>query len=213
MRIAIIGAGSVGTALGRAWAKGDHDIVFGSRKPDNPELVSLCEATGATAAEPRSAADGADVIVLALPFDAAEHAVRELGDLEGRIVIDAMNPLKFEDGMLSLDRGFTTSGGEELQGWIPGARVVKAMNQIAAELMDSASDLDGRPVMFVAGNDDDAKSVVRKLVDEIGFETLDAGGIEQSRLLEPLAMTYINQAMFRGEGRDWAFGIRRSRAQ
>jgi 8-hydroxy-5-deazaflavin:NADPH oxidoreductase len=85
--------------------------------------------------------------------------------------------------------------------------VVKTLNQAGAEVMGNASRLSGRPVMFLAGDDAAAKDAAIELVRELGFEALDAGPLRAARLLEPFAMVWINQAIMRGEGRDWAFGV------
>ena len=211
MKIAIIGAGAVGGALGAGWSRSGHEILFGVRDVTKPSLAALCEATGAAAMTAADAAAAGDVVVLAIPWDGAEDSVRGLGDLAGKTVIDCTNPLAFEDGELELDRGYTTSGGEAIASWLPGANVVKSLNQAPAELMAGTEGLDGRPVMFVAGDDEDAKATAKQLIEELGFEVLDAGSLAQSRILEPFAMVFINQALMRGMGRDWAFGILRYR--
>jgi 8-hydroxy-5-deazaflavin:NADPH oxidoreductase len=106
---------------------------------------------------------------------------------------------------LGLDRGFTTSGGETVAGWLPGARVVKTLNQVGAEVMAATTGFAHPPVMFVAGDDREAKAVALGLVRDLGFDALDAGALRAARLLEPFGMVWINQAMLRGHGRDWAF--------
>jgi hypothetical protein len=176
-------------------------------------VAALVEETRASALDPATAAAGSDVVVLALPWTAAEDAVKSLGDLRGKVIIDCMNPLVMRDGVLGLDRGYSTSGAEALAEWVPGARVVKTLNQVGAELMDKAGVLAGRPLMFLAGDDADAKQVATMLVEALGFEPLDAGDLRQARLLEPFGMTWINQALLRGAGRDWAFGAIRRRSQ
>jgi NADPH-dependent F420 reductase len=209
MKLAIIGAGAVGAELAKGWSSAGHDVVFGVRDPGKAAVRALCESLGATASLPAAAAADGDVVVIALPWEAAEPVLSSLGDLSGKTVIDCTNPLRFEDGELSLDRGYTTSGGEQLAEWLPGANVVKAMNHVSAEMMSAADTLEGTPVMFIAGDDADARTLVAGLVEDLGFEAMDAGGLRQSRLLEPLAMVFINQAMFRGLGREWAFGVLR----
>jgi 8-hydroxy-5-deazaflavin:NADPH oxidoreductase len=209
MKIAVIGAGKVGSALGSGWAEVGHSIVFGVRDLAKPELKALCARTGAKAALSADAAREGEVVVLALPWAVAENAVKSLGDLSGKIVVDCMNPLAMKDGVLGLERGFTTSGGEAVASWIPGAKVVKTFNQVGAEMMTAGHRFKSRPVMFLAGEDDPAKATVGQLVSELGFEALDAGGIKQARILEPFAMAWINQALFRGFGRNWAFGVLR----
>src|SRR3954452_2281334 len=132
MKIAVIGAGNVGGALGRAWAKAGHAIVFGARDVNKPELKTLSAQIGATAASPAEAARQGDVVVLALPWQGAEGAVKALGNLSGKVVVDTMNPLAMVDGALGLERGFTTSAGETVASWLPGAKVVKTFNQVGA---------------------------------------------------------------------------------
>ncbi len=212
MKIAVIGAGKVGSALGSGWAEVGHTIVFGVRDLAKAELKALCGRTGSKAALSTDAAREGDVVVLALPWSVAENAVKSLGDLRGKIVIDCMNPLAMKDGVLGLERGYTTSGGETVASWIPGAKVVKTFNQVGAEMMMAGHRCKTQPVMFLAGEDDAAKATVGQLVSDLGFEALDAGGMKQARILEPFAMVWINQALFRGLGRNWAFGVLRPTA-
>jgi len=212
MKIAVIGAGNVGGALGRGWSKSGHSIIFGVRDLNKPDLKALCAQIGATAAAPADAARHGDVVVLALPWSVAENAIKALGDLKDKVVIDSMNPLAMKDGALGLERGYTTSGGETVASWLPGAKVVKTFNQVGAEMMMAGDRFETRPVMFLAGDDDNAKSTVARLVGELGFEALDAGALKQARILEPFAMVWINQALLRGLGRNWAFGVIRVKA-
>lgn len=207
MKISVIGAGNVGRALGTGWAKAGHSIIFGVRDPNKPDVKALCAQTGATAASPKDAAREGNVVVLALPWSVAENAVKSLGDLQGKIVMDCINPLAMKDGALGLERGYSTSGGEAVASWLPGAKVVKTFNQVGAEMMMEGARFETRPAMFLAGDDENAKSIVSPLVGELGFEALDAGALKQARILEPLAMVWINQALIRGLGRDWAFGV------
>lgn len=203
MRIAIIGAGAVGAALARGWAGKGHELTLGVRDP--AKAAALARETGATVADPATAAAGAEVVVLALPWRAAEAAVAALGDLSGKVVVDCMNPLGMVDGALGLVLGHDTSGGEMVQAWLPKARVVKTLNQVGAEIMARNGHLAHRPVQFVAGEDPAAKAVAMALLTDLGFEALDAGGLRQARNLEPFALVWINQAVLRGKGRDWAF--------
>ncbi len=209
MKIGVIGAGNVGSALGSGWARAGHTIVFGVRDVNKPDLKALCTRIGATAAPLADAARQGDVVVLALPWNVAESAVKALGDLKNKIVIDVMNPLVMKDGVLELERGFTTSGGETVASWLPGAKLVKTFNQVGANMMTAGDRFETRPVMFLAGDDDGAKSTVAQLIRELRFEALDAGALKQARILEPFAVAWINQALFRGLGRNWAFGVLR----
>lgn len=205
MRIAIIGTGNVGAALARGLKGKGYTVTLGARSPVAPEIVALANEVGAIASTPAAAAAQAEVVILALPWQAAEEAVRGLGDLAGKIVIDCMNPLGMVDGALDLTIGHSTSGGETLQAWAPQARVVKTLNQVGAEMMAANASLPHRPVMFMASNDPAAKATVAGILTSLGFAPHDAGDLRRARLLEPFAMVWINQALFQGKGRTWAF--------
>jgi predicted dinucleotide-binding enzyme len=205
MKIAIIGTGNVGGALARGLKKTSHSVVLGARNVADRATQDLAAEVGAELASPPQAARSAELVILALPWDVAETAVKVLGDLTGKIVIDCMNPLGMVGGGLGLMLGHTTSGGETVASWLPGARVVKTLNQVGAEMMVDNAGLPQRPVMFMAGDDPEAKSEVAAVLTDLGFEPLDAGDMTRARLLEPFGMTWINQAVLRGKGRSWAF--------
>ena len=131
--------------------------------------------------------------------------VSELGPLAGKILIDATNPVARTDHGPDLALGFTDSAAEALARQVPQARVVKTLNQVGAEVMEDTSGFAHPPVMFMAGDDEEAKRTVGTLLADLGFEPLDAGPLHRARLLEPLAMVWINQALMRGHGRNWAF--------
>ena len=205
MHIAIIGTGNVGRAVAQGLKGKGHTVVFGTRDPDDADLRTFATKMGAALATPSDAARDAGIILLALPWTAVEAALAPLGDLAGRIVIDCTNPIARTPTGMGLALGHTTSGGEMVQRWLPAARVVKTLNQTGAEVMADATRLAHRPVMFMAGDDDTAKATVATLLRDLGFEPLDAGDITKARFLEPFAMVWINQAILRGKGRDWAF--------
>lgn len=208
MRIAIIGAGSVGGALGRGWAAAGHAIRFGLRDPAAGKYAPL--ASTGTLLSPVAAAEGAEAILLATPWPQAEAAIAGLGDLAGRLLIDATNPLAVGPAGLGLAIGHTESGGERVAGWAPGARVVKAFNTTGANIMDSARrGFALPPVMFAAGDDAAAKAAVLGLIRDLGFEAVDAGPLANARLLEAHAMLWIDLALKRGLGREQAFALMR----
>jgi predicted dinucleotide-binding enzyme len=209
MQVAIIGAGRVGGALALGLRGKGYAVTLGVRDPGKAEMQALSLASGATLASPSEASKAAEIVILALPWRTAETAVKALGNLSGKIVIDCMNPIGMVDGALGLIVGYTNSGGETLAGWLPGARVVKTLNQVGAEIMADPALLGHRPVLFMAGDDAGAKTATAELLGDLGFEALDAGDITKSRLLEPLGMVWINQSIFQGLGRDWAFSVTR----
>ena len=201
IRIAIIGAGNVGRALGGAWSTA-HQVTYGVRTPEDSKYAGF-DAVATTAA----AARDADVVVLCTPWQSTEQAIADCGDLSGRIVVDCTNPLTPDFSALEI--GHTTSGAEQVAAWAHGARVCKAMNQIGAPMMDHP-DVEGTPVMLVCGDDAAAKDVTSNLVSELGFEVIDAGELALARLLEPYALIWIHLALRRGLGTGFAFGLLRS---
>jgi len=206
MRITILGAGNVGGALGKGWARAGHSIAYGVPNPADAKHRPVAQAAGgASLGTVAEAVRGADVIVLAIPYGAAGEALAACGDLAGRTVIDATNPLRMGPNGLELAVGHTGSGGEHVALLAKGAAVFKTLNQIGFEGMLEARAFPVPPVMFVAGDDDARKPAVLGLVSELGFNAVDAGGIVQSRLLEPMAMLWIHMAINRKIGRDMAF--------
>jgi 8-hydroxy-5-deazaflavin:NADPH oxidoreductase len=204
MRIAIIGAGSVGATLGRAWLKVGEDVIWGLRNPADPKYAALPKDR---LKAPVEAVKQAEVVVIATPWSATEAAVKGLGSLADKIIIDATNPLGMGPDGLQLVLGFDTSAGEQVASWTPGASVFKTLNTTGAGNMAKAAEYTVKPVMLVAGDDALRKTTVMGLVGKLGFEPADAGPLKNARLLEPLAMIWIDQAMQRGRGRDFAFAL------
>jgi 8-hydroxy-5-deazaflavin:NADPH oxidoreductase len=211
MKIAIIAAGCVGTALGKAWSRAGHTIVFGVRNPnsENARAAAGSAGPGARATSIAEASAEAEVVALATPWEATQSAVAKAEGLAGKIVIDCTNPLAYRNGELGMAIGFDTSGGEQVAGWAKGAHVFKALNQVGYLAMEDAKFPDGFPVMFVAGDDAERKPVVLKLMTDLGFEAVDAGPLKVARLLEPYAMLWIHLAYNQGFGRDFAFSLLR----
>lgn len=192
--VAIVGRGQVGSALGRVLAAAGRTVLFGVREPAGADERSVRDACAA-----------AQIVMLAVPWVAVETAFEEMGSLAGKIVIDCTNPFTMKDGRLGLVLGFDRSGGERVAALATGAAVFKAFNQTGAENMGSAADFAERPVMFVAGDDVKARPAVMALVEDAGFEAVDAGPLDNARLLEPLAMLWIDQVLARGQDRNFAF--------
>jgi 8-hydroxy-5-deazaflavin:NADPH oxidoreductase len=209
MRIAIIGAGNVGGTLGKSWAAKGHEVAFGVRRSNDTKVHALITATGkrARAASVKDAVAGAEVLVLATPWSATKAALHEAGDLRGKVVVDATNPLKADGSGLAI--GHATSAGEQVAGWAPGARVVKAFNTIGAAHMADPRFGTQRASMFICGDDTDAKATVAQLAAELGFDPVDCGPLTQARLLEPLAMLWISMAYAYGAGPNIGFALLR----
>jgi 8-hydroxy-5-deazaflavin:NADPH oxidoreductase len=208
MKIAVIGAGSVGGTLGRRWAELGHTVCFGIRNVEDADAKALVGKIKGEArlASVGDAAKDADVVVLATPYAANPAAIAAAGDLAGKILIDVTNPI---GPNFSLAVRFTSSGGEEIAKLAPHAKVYKAMNQVGFEVMANPAFAAGKPVMFVAGDDADGKKVVLDLVASLGFEAIDAGALKLARLLEPYAMLWIHLMARRNQGRNFAFSVLR----
>ena len=153
------------------------------------------------------AAGCAEYIVLTTPWNAAETAIRAMGDLSGKIILDATNPLAVGPDGLSLEIGHSISAGEKVQGWAQGASVFKTLNTTGFGNMANPVFRGVKSVMFVAGDDATNKPGVIELVAALGFEVVDAGPLRNARLLEAHAMLWIELAIKRGLGRDFAFAI------
>ena len=211
MNVAIIGAGNVGSTLGTAWAKKGHRIVYGVRNPAEEKVQAAVKSSGgkASAATIAQAAAQVPIVLFATPWSAAKDAISAAGNLAGKIVVDAMNPLAHSPDWLErgLVVGHETSAGEQVAQWAKGARVVKAFNTIGAPNMANPI-FRGQPAtMFICGDDSAAKAEVKKLSDDLGFETTDMGPLKIARLLEPLALLWIHSAIALKWGPDFGFKI------
>jgi len=197
MKVGILGTGEVGRALGKGFIALGHEVMLGSREPDNPRaaewVASMPErASAGTFAE---AAAFGDIAVLATVWTGAESALRQAGrgNLAHKVVIDVTNPLSFgaPEQPPQLALGHSDSAGEQVQRWLPESRVVKAFNIVGNPYMFKPVFPGGPPDMFICGNDERAKAVVTEILTAFGWPTIDIGGIEGARLLEPLAILWV----------------------
>jgi predicted dinucleotide-binding enzyme len=190
--VAVIGTGNVGMAIGTEFAGLGHTVIYGSRSPLSLKTMDLVTKTGnnASASLPDEAAGKADVVVLAVPGMVTGTVAGGLGDLSGKIVIDATNPLKREGEVLQFQYGVDTSNGQIVQALHPDAFVVKAFNTISWEAMIDPGK--PAPVMPLAGNSAEAKAKVAEWVEAMGIDTIDIGGIEHARVTEQLVVLMLN---------------------
>ena len=203
MKIGILGTGDVGKDLGNAFLALGHEVKMGSREAHNEKAAAWVSSAGknASAGTFADAAQFGEIIVLALHWQGTENALTLAGveKFAGKVVIDAINPLVFEQGKPpALAIGHTDSAGEQIQRWLPSARVVKAFNMVGHSLMFKPDFPDGPPDMFIAGNDASAKEAVTAILKDFGWPTIDMGGIEASRLLEPLCVLWVSYAFRTG---------------
>jgi len=204
MKITVLGTGGVGGTLGTRWAAAGHHVVFGSRDPDHEKIKVLLQKGGErTRVEGLiTATAGADAIVIALPWPATREALKSLGDLSGRVLIDCTNPLKAD--LSGLDVPLDSSAAEQIAAWAPGAHVVKAFNTASSKVMNDPAFGTQPATMFYCGDDPDAKAIVKQLITDLGFEPVDSGSLVIARYLESLAMFYIHLAFRQGWGSNCA---------
>lgn len=190
MKIAVIGTGTVGRALGLGWLNSGHQVIFGTRDPQSEKVTKLLLASGgqATAASLQEAVSSADVVVLALPWRVAEGTIKSVADWAGKILVDCTNPIA--PGLKSAVDP-SSSGGELVASWAKGAEVVKAFNSTGAENMADPN-YGGQPAtMFLCGDSLAAKERAGQLARDLGFEVTDAGPLSGARFLEMLALVWI----------------------
>lgn len=189
MKIGIIGSGNIGGTLTRRLRALGHEVtVSNSRGPET--LAPLAAETGAIAGTAREAAEAGDVVVIATPLRAVPHLPAEA--LRGKVVVDTNNYYARRDGQIgAIDSGTPSSRWTASQ--LPGARVVKAFNTIQAGHLFANGRPAGDPARIalpVAADDADAKQTVMALVDELGFDPVDAGGLDDSWRQEPGSPVY-----------------------
>ena len=190
--IAIIGTGNVAKALGPEFAAQGHTIIYGSRNPDGLKAQDLVQISGdgASAVSQQDAVIDADIVVLAVPGMMVAEITKALGDLSGKIIIDPTNPL--ERTALKLEHGVETSNAQIIQELAPDADVVKAFNTLSWKTMIDP-ELAGGPVSIpLAGDSSSAKKVVAQLVEGMGLEAIDVGGVENAHWVEGMLMLWIN---------------------
>jgi len=193
MKIGIIGAGNIGGNLTRRLTALGHEVaVANSRSPDT--LTGLAADTGAKAVLAREASEGADIVVVTIPMKAVPHLPSDLldGSAADVVVIDTCNyyPQQRDGRISEIEEGMTESSWVEQQ---LGVSVVKAFNGIHADHLLSAGrphGAAGRIALPVAGDDAAAKAVVMELVDALGFDPVDAGGLHDSWRQQPGTPVY-----------------------
>lgn len=199
MNIGIIGAGNMGAALGKLWAKAGHHVVFSYSRDEN-KLRELATSAGATAtAGTIQAAASQDIILLAVQLPALEAVIHAIGGLDGKIVITCVSGLQpdFTGQTIGLATDLKISVAETIQQLVPNAKVVEAFNTTFAEIIASDSRQFGShyPSIFYCGNDDEAKQIVAGLIEECGYEPVDAGNLTVARTLETLATAWVQFAV------------------
>jgi 8-hydroxy-5-deazaflavin:NADPH oxidoreductase len=215
MKIGIIGSGDVGRRLADRLLELGHQVKIGTRDTSKKEVVEWIDAHSKKGGEkelenasvgsfPEAASFGDDLIVLSTSWSGTANAIQLAGprNMTGKVVIDTTNPLDFSQGLPPrMAVGHTDSAAEINQRSLPGAKVVKAFNIVGNPHMVHPDFPGGSPTMFICGNDEKAKKMVTEsILTPFGWETIDIGGIDGARLLEPLAMLWITHYFRTGTG-------------
>jgi predicted dinucleotide-binding enzyme len=209
MKIGVIGSGDVAKTLGSGFLRHGHKVVMGTRDAAKLSAWSR-ENTAAEIANPADTARAADVVVLAVKGTAAAEALRGAGaaNLAAKLIIDATNPIADAppvNGVLRFFTDFEESLMERLQREFGKARFVKAFNSVGAACMVNPQFKGGRPTMFIAGNDAEAKATTASLLSEFGWDTEDMGGAEAARAIEPLCILWCIPGFLRN---DWVHAFK-----
>ncbi|HRI59111.1 MAG TPA: NAD(P)-binding domain-containing protein [Saprospiraceae bacterium] len=203
MHIAIIGTGNVGGALAQRWARAGHNIHLGVRMLDNFKGMELLQMPNVTAHSIGEAVALSEVVLIAATPPAVFSIVEQMGNVEGKIIIDAMNSVRVGPDPYS-------NSFEALKALTKGAQIVKCFNTTGFENM--ADPVYGNMAidMFMAGNPEDGKAIARQLALDAGFAACyDFGGDDKAALLEQFALAWINLAIMQGQGRGIAFKVLR----
>jgi 8-hydroxy-5-deazaflavin:NADPH oxidoreductase len=209
MRIGVIGSGDVGRALTIGFLGRGDEVMIGTRTPAHLKEWRDQEAKGVHIGTFAETAEFGELIALATLWSGTKPALDLAGvqRFANKVVMDVTNPLVFvEDGPPQLALGHTDSGGEQVQRWLPDAKVVKAFNSVGNGLFVKPDLRSGPPTMFYCGNDESAKTAVKKIIEDFGWEPFDSGSIEGARLLEPLCILWVVYAFTR-QSRNHAFKL------
>jgi len=194
MKIGILGSGAVGKALAEGFSRFQYEVMMGSRNPE--KLNEFKEKfQNIRVGDLEDTAKFGELLVLCVKWDGIENVINLAGkkNFVDKVVIDVTNPLKFdEEGKPpKLSLAYPESGGKKIQEILSDSKVVKAFNIVTASYMANPKLEEGVPDMFIVGNNKEAKLTVAKIARNWGWSVHDLGNINQSYLLEALAMTWI----------------------
>ena len=203
MNITILGAGNMGSALVKQLTRAGHKVRVTARSQAKANAAATAYP-GAIASAPNEALADSSVVIVATGYADAVPALKSLGSLTGKVVIDVTNPLSAD--FMSLTIGHTSSAAEEIAKALPGAEVVKAFNTVFAQVLaDGPAFSNGQTApVFIASDSDRAKQTAKSLIASIGFKPVDAGPLKNARYLEPLAGLNIYLGYGAGHGTEIA---------
>ena len=185
LKIGTVGSGRVGAALGGAWIKAGHEVMFSSLDLEHDKKLAASLGANARAGTSREAAAFGEVLLVSVPYGALPSIGKELGDLlKGKIVLDTCNPFASRDGEIAnwaREKGAGLASAELM----PGARIVRTFNAVGYSQMAAARDRPERMGMPMASDDAEAVAVVSRLVRDVGFEPVLIGPLAMGKYLMP----------------------------
>jgi len=208
--VAVIGTGDMGDSLGPRFARLGYRVVYGSRDPGSDKVKALVAKTGdnASATTQQEAAQQGDIILTLVPWPPMRKVAQNLGNLDGKIVLDASMPFQQgEDGYP--EKILETSSAEMIQGWNPGAKVVKVFATMGAFIIDDPSVVNGPISIPIASDHRDAKEKTAKIVAAMGLDPVDFGPLRMAREIETMQMIYMIPLVQR-RADAWEFHFRRA---
>ena len=185
MKIGIVGSGNVGSAIGSAWIKAGHQVMFSSRTLDDDRVLAKKLGPNASAGTPKEAVAFGDVVMISVPYRALPQLGKDLAsELKGKVIIDTSNPVVGRDGEIATwarEKGAGLASAELL----PGARLVRAFNAIGAGRMGSAHEAPGKVGMPIASDDAQAVTIASRLIRDVGYVPVHIGGLAMGKYLIP----------------------------
>ena len=200
MNIGILGAGRMGGKLGTIWARAGNRVVFSYARSDR-KLTRLAREAGrnARAGTPADAARDAHVLLLAVHWSRLDDVLTQAGDLTGKVIVTCSLPMNADDTELVI--AHTSSGAEELARRLPGARIVAAFGTVPGEVLFgvfAARRRARKPSLVYCGDDSRSKKTVARLIQDAGFDPVDAGPLRSARFIEPFTLL-VAQLAYEGD--------------
>lgn len=200
MNITILGAGNIGLAAGTKWKQAGHEVIFGVRDPQSQKAWNALNI-GAKVKNFQEAIENAEIVFLALPFGVVDEVIKSIDvDWEGKIIIDATNPISATTEPFE-------SAAEAITAWTSNGDVVKAFNTTGVMNLQNPVYNDKPIETFICGDEPASKKIVSQLAEDLGFRVVDVGGLENAFMIENLARLWITMAYKLGRGPNFAFTI------
>ena len=201
MRVGILGSGLMGGKLGTLFARAGHDVIFSySRSKEKLNRLARDAGAKARAGSPKEAVQNADAVLLGVHWSRMDDVLNQAGDLSGKVIVTCSLPM--DAGNTDLVVAHTSSGAEQLAKKISGAKVVVAFNTIPSEVLFGVFEARGnamRPSMVYCGDTAAGKRIASQLIQDVGFDPVDAGSLQMARYMEPFAFL-VGHLAYDGKG-------------